>query len=158
MKSKYLAAAAILVISTAPAFAYKVWQGTLFFTATDINAAACSGSGVSQYSSVLAVMAPAKIDTNGTNTRLTIFFPRSASNFTIANGTLNGAGNYTGTELSSKAHVFSWSGKFSGASTKPTPIATTPSIAVKFTVTNFENLIGCSATLAGVLGLRPGSY
>jgi hypothetical protein len=155
MKYAVLAMALAMVPATASATDYQVFQGDVFFITDSIEGPKCANSGFRQYDYLRMAVMPAS-SVNGTNTQINLFGPRVGLHFQITNHALSGSGSYAGTGLSSKGNLFTWNGTFSAASTTPATITnSTKSISVKVTLVNFASGVGCKATIAGTLGLRP---
>jgi hypothetical protein len=148
-----LVAAVIVAASASPAFSAQVWQGDLFLTGV---AAACKDSGFAENDFMRAVFKPAGIEDNGTDSRLLLVGTRNAVRIAVTNGSFAGSGSYTGAAFSSQASQLSWTGTFAGVKIKPAPSVNVASLSFQMKVTSFFDIKGCTVTLKGSLGVRPG--
>jgi hypothetical protein len=128
-----------------------VWQGDIFVKTVT---AGCQGSwAVGNFSR--AVFKPANLGTNGADTKLSLIGTRNGQRY-FWPGAKFGNGAIGGTGIGTTANVFTWTSNFSKATTQPaTPTATTQTVVLKATITNFFNNPGCTVTVIGSLGLRP---
>ena len=147
------AAALLLAAAITPGLATEVWQGDLFITTAS---AGCANDGIAVGDYFTAIYRPRNLVDNGPDTRLALVASRSAQRYEVTNAPLSGSGPYKGVFITSRANVQTWTGTFSAASVSPaTPTATTQTVVIKATFTNFADVVGCTATLKGSLGNRP---
>jgi hypothetical protein len=139
-----------LTISTALA-AVDVWEGYATITASSPQ---CSGtSGTNPGDTLVSIYRPQTASTD-TPTYLSFVFLRAA--FTQENTSestvhqMNGSGNYTGFEVGSRALFSQYTGTYNLSVTPAIVTASTPSVTIDGTITNFFNITGCNVTFEGV--------
>lgn len=129
------------------------WQGTVFFTGQ--NNPACSTIG----NHALAVFRP-RLDPAEPESALFLYFERSAVAMRRTGGAgsdkMHGAGTYDGIRFNTRAE---WrtglTGNYSFALVPQSPLATTNSIALAGTITNWDGQAGCNVTVRGSFARRP---
>lgn len=147
----------LLASATLPASAVETWQGDLFVTAATNACDGQGGPGINTNDFFRAAFRPRGVDGNGPDTRLALFAPRNAHHIAIVGKRLTGAGNYTAHAITGAGGGGEYAGTYGQGSTKPpAPTPNTPAVAVKVKLNRFADKPGCSVTLQGVLGNRPG--
>jgi hypothetical protein len=153
MVKRLVLAATVLAATASSAFAIEVWQGDLFITALSDT---CTANSFSVDDFFRAVLRPAGVEDNGTDTALLLVGTRSAQRAVIADGALTGNGDYNGVFFGSQGNARSWTSQFSGAKLKPLPSTKAKPVTITVDLATFAGLTGCDLTLQGTLGVRPG--
>ena len=151
-------AAASLALGTLPGVALATpssWEGFATITASTPQ---CSGvGGTAPGSTHISIFRP-KIASTDLPTYLSFLLTRAA--FTHQNTSestvhqMNGAGNYAGFEIGSRAAFAEYTGAYNLTLTPATVTAATPSVTIDGTITNFFNATGCTVTFEGAYVLR----
>lgn len=148
---KAICAAIALLASVSIAEARVNWQGTVMFTAVSPQ---CTSDGWAIGNNFLSTFLPSGLSNNGADTSIAFLQQRNAYSFRLV-GRPTAAKAYVGVGINSAGGFYSTSGAFYNFVMQPAVItATTPSIYVTGTVTNFAGTTGCTATFSGAYVLR----
>jgi hypothetical protein len=133
-----------------------VWEGYATVTASTIQCQGHGGTGVSD--THVTIYRP-KILTTDTATYIDFVFLRTAVTFENSNETtvhqMRGAGNYSATQIDSRALPFIYIGTYSFTFTPNVPITTTTNpIKMTGTIDGFDNAPGCNVTFEAVFVKR----
>lgn len=141
---------ALVLIPGAALAAASVWDGFATVTAATTQ---CSGvTGAAPGDTHVSVFRP-KIGSTEGPTFLSFVFLRGAvtqentSEATVHQ--MNGSGNYSAFEISSKAAFSQYTGTYSLTVTPATITAATPSVTIDGTIKNYLNVAGCNVTFVG---------
>jgi hypothetical protein len=139
-----------LTISTALA-AVAAWEG---YATVIASTPQCSGvGGTAPGDTHVSIFRP-KIASTDSPTFLSFVFLRAAvtqentSESTVPQ--MNGSGNYTGFAIGSRAGFGQYTGTYNLTVTPAIVTASTPSVTIDGTITNFWNSTGCNVTFEGV--------
>jgi hypothetical protein len=147
-----------LTISTTGAAA-NVWEGFVTVTASTSQCSGAGGGagGTAPGDTYVSIFRP-KIAVTDSPSYLSFVLLRAAltqqntSESTVHQ--MNGSGNYTGFGIGSRAGFGQYTGTYNLAITPATITASTPSVMIDGTITNFFNTTGCNVTFEGAYVAR----
>jgi hypothetical protein len=150
MRATVLGACALLLSAGSAQSAFIGWQGDLFVTAAN---AGCASTGFSKGDFFRAVYLPRNLGTNGPDTRLSFIGSRHAQRYIKANAAY-GNGIWHGTTITGlSAGLLNYNSNMVGAAAAPAvPAATTQTVVLRGTLTNFFGTVGCTVSFSGSLG------
>lgn len=131
------------------------WQGSM--TLVGLNGTACTkieGLGVGAVA--ISIYRP-KLRTGDQPSSVSFVWNRAAAIYqkSTSTGQLNGAGNYNGTQIVTRAGLFSFNGAYNFVTTPAVVTATTVDVTMTGTLTNFQRRVGCTATIRASFTKRP---
>ena len=150
MKSKFLALT-FLVAMTGAATAKENWQGEVMVRV--LTGAACAEENLQVGDNYLSNYLPEGIADNGPNSFLSFLTRRSAFAMRFASTEPNSP--YAGIKLTGRGNFFPRNGLLVSFATTPANVtATTPTLVINARISNWEGVLGCTATIRGAYVLR----
>ncbi len=148
------AASVALVVTSGVALAagdtHLAWEGY----ATNTGSVGCTGvGGTGTGDTHVSIYRPKLGATDPSPTFLSFMHLRAALTFQNTSAgipQMNGAGNYTGVGINSRAKSFSFTGTYK-LTVSPNPVVSTTSVVnISGTINNYFNTAGCSVTFKGI--------
>ena len=143
-----LTLSAALLLTAGSAMARVGFQGEAVITA--LAGAPCAAEGESVGAMFRTHLLPRGLQDNGPDTFISFYGSRNAYSLRLANSVLDSRSPYTAIYINSYGkHVTAPAGQVSAASVSPAPNPTAPFLNVRLTITNWNTIVGCTATLEG---------
>jgi hypothetical protein len=145
MKSNLLSLAFLAAMTTA-ASATVSWQGEVMVLSS--TGASCAAAELVAGQHYFSAYLPQNLSNNGTSSGLTFLTRRSAS--AIRFTSMGPNATYTGTRINGRGGFAAANGLIVSMTRTPAVVtATTPTLVINATITNFDGTTGCTATIRG---------